>query len=127
MYVNDLAFLNKYSQNLHLILFADDTAVLQISQDTNTLNREMTANLEIVSDWFASNRLTLNAKKTELLAPGQPPDQTNIILQGAKVKPMEQAKYLGVQLDNCLNYNMHVLQLTRKLKKVIIIYLKLVK
>ena len=118
LYVNDLAFMKNHYPNFYLTLFADDTAALQISQNTNSLNHEMSTNLEEVSDWFASNKLTLNVKKTELLAPGQAPEQTNILLQGTKLNPVEHAKYLGVQLDNRLNFNIHVIQLAKKMKKI---------
>jgi len=118
IYINDVAFTGKNSTNFHITLFADDTGTLQASETMTKLSKDLSEHLEKLNDWFRSNKLTLNAKKTELIVLGAPSEQSNIILQETRLNPVESAKYLGVQVDNRLTYNAHAMQLTRKLKKI---------
>jgi len=48
-------------------LFADDTTIVQSSNNTGTLYKSMNEELEISNDWFKANKLSLNASKTNYI------------------------------------------------------------
>ena len=52
------------SKNLFNILYADDTSILLSGSDHQKLVREMNTELELISEWFKANKLTLNIDKT---------------------------------------------------------------
>ena len=60
-YMNDIFQASKYLYN---ILYADDTSILVSGSDLQKLVREMNRELELISEWFKANKLTLNIDKT---------------------------------------------------------------
>lgn len=62
IYVNDL---NKASNILHSILFADDTNLFYAHKDIKTLFRTVNNELSKLAEWFKANRLSLNISKTK--------------------------------------------------------------
>ena len=52
------------SKNLFNILYADDISILLSGSDLQKLVREMNTELELISEWFKANKLTLNIDKT---------------------------------------------------------------
>ena len=59
--MNDIFQASKYLYN---ILYADDTSILLSGRDLQKLVREMNRELELISEWFKANKLTLNIDKT---------------------------------------------------------------
>ena len=49
------------------VMYADDTTLLTSSSDPLTLETDLKRSLDMVSNWFDSNQLTLNIKKTKLM------------------------------------------------------------
>ena len=50
------------------VMYADDTTLLTSSSDPLTLETDLKRSLDMVAnDWFNSNQLTLNIKKTKLM------------------------------------------------------------
>ena len=64
IYVNDLF---KASNPLMEVLFADDTNFFLSHKNIDTLFASMSKELENVSTWFKSNKLSLNVDKTKWL------------------------------------------------------------
>ena len=64
IYVNDIVCC---SDILQFILFADDTNIFHCSNDIDTLINTVTTELSKLSDWFMSNKLSLNVKKTSYI------------------------------------------------------------
>ena len=64
IYINDIINASKF---LHLILFVDDTNILLHYSDLNILQTMSNAELDKLSEWFKSNRLSLNIKKTNYI------------------------------------------------------------
>ncbi len=72
--------------------------------------------------WFQNNKLTLNTDKTQfsIFKKGNvnsPQEYTNLKFDGNIVKRVEQAVYLGVILDDKLNWKRHITALTNKFVK----------
>ena len=63
LYVNDLGF----SSDLFVMLFADDTALLNSRKDMTELFADTQNELEIIEQWFTSNRLSLHPAKSKLM------------------------------------------------------------
>ena len=45
----------------HAILFADDTTIVYASNDIQTLFQVVNQDLEMATDWFRANKLSINA------------------------------------------------------------------
>jgi hypothetical protein len=64
LYINDLP---SASDKLRVVLFADDSNLILKGKDPTEVANCLTDELKIVSDWFAANKLLLNADKTKLI------------------------------------------------------------
>ena len=89
-------------------MYADDTTLLVSSTDLNILQNYLNLSLNKIANWFQSNNLTLNIKKTKLMLFG-----TNRALNKFKdisltydnmlIERVEKFKYLGVFFDTLLS------------------------
>ena len=61
VYINDL---NSVSQRLKNIMFADDTNLFVSGKFDRELTQMINEELLVVADWFQTNLLSLNIKKT---------------------------------------------------------------
>src|SRR5437870_1530514 len=52
---------------LHCLLFADDTKIFYANPDLWQLMHIVNGELDILSDWFKANKLSLNIKKTNYM------------------------------------------------------------
>ena len=117
IYINDLP---NVSDNLSCTLFADDTN-FNISHDNyenlvSTLNNEL-AN---VHEWMVTNRLTINVNKTELLLFSNREVNYNneqITLGGGHVGFVDHARFLGVVIDDKVNFKLHIRHVVGKVSK----------
>jgi len=64
IYINDTINASKF---LHLILFADNTNIFLHHSDLSILQTMSNAEIDKLSEWFKSNRLSLNIKKTNYI------------------------------------------------------------
>ena len=117
LYINDIS---ESSNILKFFLFADDTTVFysdQTNDDTeNILNRELSK----VSDWLAANKLSLNVKKSNFLHFHHlkcKKQTINLKLNDIKVDEKAVTKYLGVLIDNKLNWKSHIEHVKTKLSR----------
>ena len=129
IYVNDL---DSILVNCNVKLYADDTVLYQSGENCNIAEQKLQASLDVFSRWCSSNALSVNTKKTKLMAFGSRSkikkcSKAKVILNGEKLKLVPSFKYLGVTLDPTLSYNhqiagvirtvQHKMQLLGKLKK----------
>ena len=111
LYINDL---NLSVNNAIASHFADDTCIMFGSSKPKTL--------ETVLNWLKANRLSLNVKKSKfvLFQKKQSNFDNKIIfmkLDGCKLDPSENVRYLGVYIDNFLSLDFHISQLSNKLSR----------
>ena len=64
IYINDLNFAIKHSKTFH---FADDTCLLYSHTSLKKLNAKVNHDLKLMSEWLRANKISLNAKKTEVV------------------------------------------------------------
>ena len=119
IYINDLAYIFKDTPD-HLkpdfTTFADDTLLQQSSKCEISLGRNFSKSLDSVMDWFSANKLVANKNKTELLLFGKDVKNCEVKILGEEIKPVNEAKYLGVILDNKLRFKAHSQKVTDKVK-----------
>ena len=119
LYINDLHFSMNKSTASH---FADDTCITFSAKKIKTLETDLNYDLKIVSDWLKANRLSLNVEKSKLIifkSKRKLIDSQlfSIKLNGVKLLPTDNVKYLGLHLDQNLSFDHHVNQLSKKLSR----------
>jgi hypothetical protein len=118
IYTNDLPNSLYYS---NCILFADDTTVYHSSSNISSLCSNIEYDLNILSDWFAANKLSLNAQKTNfvIFSPKAIVKATNSVnslnLDTQKIHRVSCVKFLGVHIDQNLEWNDHIEHVIKKI------------
>ena len=115
-----------FTNDLHLnldycssILFADDTTLYKSHRNVTYLKWCAEQDLIILSDWFKANKLTLNLEKTVYIFFGSNKNVKKPSLEINKLvpRPSENAKFLGMWIDENLNWNTHITRLINKIKR----------
>ena len=80
-------------------------------EDSNLINMQRNINLELskVNVWFMVNRLSLNIKKTNYMYFGRKNVNPNftIKINNVSIDQVESTKFLGIYIDDMLNWNSH--------------------
>ena len=120
LYVNDLS---KACPTGNTRIFADDTNVFFKCKDTNEITRIGSQIMTQLYQWFKSNKLTLNAEKSNFIIFRSKqnrikniPDQLSF--DNLTINRSNYVQYLGVILDEHLTWNEHINELCNKLKRL---------
>ena len=73
-----------------------------------------------ISNWFQSNRLTLNYEKTHLLrfvTKKQAEMQQQIVISNTVIKNISSSRFLGLIINNTLSWKDHITEIIPKLNK----------
>ena len=95
----------RYSATFH---FADDTNLLYIPPKrirNKNLVRKLNIDLKLLNNWLLANKISLNSFKTELIIfreKDTPIPNLSTKLNGVKLKPKSEIKYLGLKIDDNL-------------------------
>ena len=115
VFINDLP----NTTNMQTTLFADDACFNLGHQCVQTLEKLVNIELDKLSLWFKENKLSLNVGKTNFVMIHR--RRQNIRLQlklnGALLEQKDSIKYLGVVIDQKLNWKSHITNCTAKLGK----------
>lgn len=118
IYLNDLSTAIQ-SINQNIICYADDTSLLvgdQISQHVISKGKTLFSK---VNEWFTSNKLILNKDKTEILLfrtkQNKSPIPTQINMNNNIIQVNSNVKFLGIHINEFLDWSGHVDHLQRKL------------
>ena len=119
IYINDIT---KVSRLLQLLLFADDTNIFLEHRDIKALNEIVNSELVKLADWFSANCLSLNVSTTNFIIfcsskKKYNPNLINISLNDHQITQIKHTEFLGVYVDERLNWEEHVKQLSTKLSK----------
>ena len=115
LYINDIA---SVSNILFSILFADDTSLFCSSQNLQELIAIVNNELGNIMQWLNANKLSWNIDKTNFMVfrpKGKNEICPNIHICGANIIEVDSAKYLGIVIDNRLNWVEHVICISRKI------------
>ena len=106
-------------------MYTDDTNLTFVSKDSEELISSLANDLDNLKQWLDSNRLTLNVLKTKCLFTGTRqkisllPSEPHTYLDGHSVERVNSYKCLGVQVDETLLWEAHILQVVGKVAKVL--------
>ena len=119
IYINDLALVFKSGTP---ILFADDSNGIYVAANYKDLSASVNKELAIIANWFALNKLSVNASKTKYMLfhtrRNIPPSDTVIVLDDVILERVTSTKFLGVLINENLTWNTHIQHLCTKLSKV---------
>lgn len=118
LYVNDM---HRASDRLSFINFADDTTIYMSGNNLESLYQDVNCEMGRVVAWLNANRLSLNVSKTKYMLFTHSPSEFdhNLVVNGINVERVFDIKFLGITIDNRLNFNSHVKVLSRKLSCII--------
>ena len=109
IYVNDLPY---QLANSETIQFADDTTIYGHNSNINRLYSDMINELNIISDWFNANKLSLNISKTNymLYTNCNVPlsNRPDMYIGDQKIKQTSEVKFLGMIIDDKLKWDKHI-------------------
>jgi hypothetical protein len=122
IYVNDIP---NSVPNQKVRIFADDTNLF-VTGDTITSAIDVANNeFNHLNNWLLANKLSLSIDKTCYMT--FPPDKTNtkLYINGIEIKKVTHCRYLGVTIDDKLNWMEHIQYIYNKLIRYTSIFYKL--
>ena len=117
VYVNDLP---NCIRNCNTLQFADDTTVYVSGSNIAQLFTKLNSDLNILSDWFNSNKLSLNVNKSNYMLFSKSRNKLNhpspsLEIAGTRIERTHHFKLLGLIIDENLTWNEHIQSCVSKL------------
>ena len=105
-----------------LVFFADDTNAFYSHESLSELNKIINSDLKLLDEWFRTNCLSLNAKKScYIIFSSQKKKRgeqnINITIDGNSMNQVTSTKFLGVYIDQHLTWVDHIKILANKIAK----------
>ena len=123
--VNDIA---NVSSLLRFVLFADDTNIFLSGDDAKEINNTLSIELDKLNSWFAVNKLSLNVSKTNYMIFGNKKIDKDMNIRvginGISIDRVYNTTFLGVTIDDKLNWKEHIKMIQSKLSKTTAIIYK---
>lgn len=117
-YINDLP---NVSNLLTPLIFADDTNLFITGKDPEMLITTLNQELERLTQWTNSNKLSLNSEKTKYIVFTKPRKTfailTQLRLNNDVIARLKQVNFLGLFIDEKLNWNFHISHICKKISK----------
>ena len=105
-YINDIHGVVNFSE---LVLFADDTLMFVVGNNVKECLEKINGDLDTIEEWLKMNKLKLNVNKTKCMVwNGSLNENENVIVNNNKIELVEEIKYLGVIIDNKVNFKKHL-------------------
>ena len=115
MYINDLPL---SLDNAKVTMYADDTSISYSSRSVDAINSAINDDLSNLKLWLEGNKLSLNVSKTQAMLIGSGAKLRNIsngddirpkfVIDDEVVPMINEAKYLGIQIDKTLSWKEHI-------------------
>ena len=123
LYINDMHLCTKFN----IKLFADDACLSLNNKNPNILEAEINKELENVNRWLQNNKLFLNYSKSHYLIfnKSKKKPKLNIFINNNLLKQQDKIKYLGILIDQKLNWKPHINKLKSNLSKTCFLLAKL--
>ena len=115
-------------QNSVVSMYADDTSLCYQASDIETLNKAINNDLLQLETWLKGNKLSLNVAKTNsmLISTKQKhkilknrDEDLKLKIRKKELEVIQKTKYLGVTIDNSLNWKEHIKTVSTKVSKAI--------
>ena len=126
IYINDLPNIFKAAK---FILYADDANIIIQGPDIATITQQLRNLFDVLPNWVSCNGLALNLKKTKyMIFSRKNVDLTeDLKISNTKIERIKEAKFLGVIVDEKLNWSAHIKTLQSKMSRYIGIMYRLKK
>ena len=110
LYINDIA---NVSNIFKINLFADDTSLFHTHDNFESLIKETNQELTRISTWLTTNKLVLNISKTNYIiftSKGKSYNKnvSNIKIDGNNIQQVNKTKFLGIVIEEHLNWTLHI-------------------
>ena len=118
VYINDLSDVTASGD---VLLFADDANHYESGHNIFELLNSVNENLQTIVNWFLANKLAINLIKTEAMVLSRKPLYFPLppVLVNNKPLPYSHTfKFLGLLIDNRLNWKSHISAIRSKLSTV---------
>lgn len=115
LYVHSLSLVRMKAK---YVAFADDTVLLYTHEDLNMLEKIVNDDLEIYYNWLLHNNLKMNTKKTVFMLfskRGKRDQHVDVRINDQSINRVTDYRYLGLKIDNQLNYIEHINDIRKKL------------
>lgn len=102
--------------------FVDDTVLVYSERSLEELESTINADLLYYSDWLRYNRLSINVDKTVYMCIRQknkPFHEIQVKFDDISLDRVKQHKYLGLYIDERLNWEKHIEHMIRRLTPVV--------
>ena len=105
--------------------FADDSNLFQNGKDPEDIEMKINSDLAEIGEWLKVNKLTLNVNKTICMIFSKRHNHAvSIKLEGKLITRESQTKFLGVIIDDKLNWKAHISYISGKISRAIGVIIK---
>ena len=117
IYINDLNQAIKFRRTHH---FAENTNLLLVDNCLKKINKNINHDLKLLTTWSRAYRISLNTRKTEIFL-FRPKSKRNITkhlnfrISGQYIPRTTKVKYLGLTMNEYLDWDLYFSQLKKKL------------
>lgn len=126
LFINDIS---KLPLKGKLRLFADDTSLLYEANNIDDLQRQIEYDIVLLKDFFDTNLLSLNLRKTKYMIFHSPkkqlPVRDALQIQGCQIEEVTEYLFLGLKLDSTLKWTAHINDLKNKLSSICGVFRKI--
>ena len=125
IYMNDIA---QITDKFYFTIYADDTTLIapictfsiNDKNDFDMISHNINAELKIITDWLALNKLSLNAKKTKMMVFHYHQKKISniklkLFINNTAIEQVKEFCFLGVVFDECLTWKPHVQKIGSKI------------
>ena len=126
LFTNDL---HCHLPDCRVIAYADDTQLLDHSlpdpQNLTLLKERLENSLNTMQHWFSTNSLKMNPEKTDLILVGtrqavKKAGDFHLSIAGSVTNPSPSIRLLGVTMDPCLSWDVHIGLIVRRCNALLI-------
>ena len=115
----------KFPNFFILFFFADDTNIFRNGSDLDGLCTEISIELDKLNIWFAVNKLSLNVSKTNYIVFGKKSNSRSVLtINGYEIERVNVTKFLGVMIDEKLDWKIQIATVKNKLTKCLAVLYK---
>jgi hypothetical protein len=114
LYTNDV---DVYLNDINKVFYADDTTLVAVSSDLDSLTEFMNNKLLELSEWYKFSRLALNTAKSKFMifTPLNISVIPNIKINNVMIEHVSSYRYLGIDFDSNLKFHTHTNRVSAKL------------
>ena len=118
VYISDLNYAIRYCLVHH---FTDDTNILNYKNPVKRMHKQVNQDLKNLTNWLNANKVCLNVNKTEVVLFKSSRKLTDVPLKlklnGERLYSTNSVKYLGINIDENLNWEQQISDIAITLNK----------